>query len=130
MQVFTRQVKSATAKSERAWETALILNMKLSFLPLFLTPKVQGRNKTSILFFSFWLHWVFTPVHGLSLVTVHRLLIAVTALGAKQDLVALGRNSCDFWVLEHTGFSSTWAQRLWCVGLVAPLHVESSQTRA
>ena len=130
MQVFTRQVKSATAKSERAWETALILNMKLSFLPLFLTPKVQGRNKTSILFFSFWLHWVFTPVHGLSLVTVHRLLIAVTALGAKQDLVALGRNSCDFWVPENTGFSSTWAQRLWCVGLVAPLHVESSQTRA
>ena len=61
MQVFTRQFKTATPKSERAWETALILNMKLFFLPLFLTPEVQGRDKISILFFSFWLHWVFIP---------------------------------------------------------------------
>ena len=41
-----------------------------------------------------------------------------------------GGFSCGAQALECVGFFSfsTWAQQLWCIGLVAPLHVRSSGT--
>ena len=63
------------------------------------------------LFIYFWLHWVFIVVHGLSLVAEHRLQVH----GLQQ-----------LWLVG----SRAQAQQLWHMGLVAPRHVGSSQTRA
>ena len=55
------------------------------------------RAISSHLFFSFWLHWVFVALHGLSLVAVSRV----------YSLLMLGGFSC--WgaqALGHVGFSS------------------------
>ena len=67
------------------------------------------------------------------------------ALGTRASVVAAHRlSTCGTWALEHVDFSSCsmWAQQLWhsgsrvhglqqlwLVGLVAPWHVASSQTR-
>ena len=68
----------------------------------------------------FWLHWVFTAAFRLSLlvasgsyslVAVHRLLNVVASP-----------------VAEH-GLQGAGAQLLWHMGLRAPWHVQSSQTR-
>ena len=63
--------------------------------------------------FYFWLHWVFVAARRLSLV------------------VASGGYSS----LRCSGFSLQWLLLMWsadsrCLGLVAPQHVGSSQTRA
>ena len=70
--------------------------------------------------FTFWLHQVFAAarrfslagaIGGYSLVVVWWLLFVVASL-----------------VAEH-GLQGVWAPQLWGMGLVAPRHVESSQTR-
>ena len=75
----------------------------------------------------FWLRWVFVAVQGLSL---------VAASGVDSLLWCAGFSL--WWLLllqsmgsRGAGFSScgTWAQQLWHMGLVAPRHVGSSQTR-
>ena len=58
--------------------------------------------------FFFWLRWVFVAVGGLSLVAVSR---------------------GYFLVAVHLGFSLRWLLLLWCTGLAALRHAESSQTR-
>ena len=84
-------------------------------------------------FIYLWLHWVFVAVPGLFsccgeggllFVAVHGLLIAVASLVAEHGLQA--RKLQQLW---HAG-SRAQAQQLWHTGLVAPWHVESSQTRA
>ena len=67
-----------------------------------------------------WLHWVFVPMRGLSLVVASR-----------------GYSSCGTWASHCSGFSccgawalGTRAQQLWLTGLVALWHVGSSRTRA
>ena len=84
--------------------------------------------KNFIHLFTFWRHWVFVAARGLSL---------VVASGGYSSLPCMG---CSLrWLLllwstssRRASFSScgTWAQYLWCTGLVAPWHVGSSQTRA
>ena len=60
----------------------------------------------------FWLRWVFIAVCGFAPVVVSR-----------------DRSRYCVWACCR-GFSCTgWAQQLWRTGLVAPQHVESSQTR-
>ena len=85
------------------------------------------------LFIYFWLHWVFVAARGLSLVAVsggllfilvRRLLTAVASLVAEHGLQACGLQ--QLWLIG----SRAQAQQLWCTGLVAPWHVESSWTRA
>ena len=61
---------------------------------------------------------------GLLFVPVHRLLIAVASLVAEQGLQARGLQ--QLWLAG----SRAQAQQLWHMGLVAPRHVGSSQTRA
>ena len=75
----------------------------------------------------FWLRWVFIAARGLSL---------VAASGGYSSLQCVGfslRQLLLLWSMgsRRMGFSScgTWAQQLWHTGLVAPMHVESSQTR-
>ena len=70
-------------------------------------------------YFIFWLYWVFIALHGFSPAAVTRvypwiqcgLLTVVTSLVAEFGLYARG------------------LQELQCVGLIAPQHVGSSQTR-
>ena len=69
-------------------------------------------------------------MRGLSLVMasggysfVVKLLIAVASLAAEHRLQARGLRSRDLCAPEHR------LQSLWCMGLVAPWHAESSQTR-
>ena len=80
------------------------------------------------LFIYFWLRWVFVAVRGLSL---------VAASGGYSSLQCTGFSLRWLLLLWSTGsrcagFSScgTWAQQLWCVGLVALWHVGSFWTRA
>ena len=91
----------------------------------------------------YWLHWVFTVVHGLSLVVMQflyslvavsggyfslqctdRLLVVMPCLCCRAP--ALGTRAQLVWL---TG-SRAQAQQLWCTGLVAPRHVGSFGTRA
>ena len=83
--------------------------------------------KKSISFFFFWLCRVFDAWFRLSL---------IAARGDYSSLRFSGFSS--WWLLlrqstgsRRAGFSGCcmWAQYLWCKGLVAPWHVESSQTR-
>ena len=80
--------------------------------------------------YSFWLHWVFTAAHRLSLVAasgVYSLLqctdfpwqwfLWLPNIGFR----CVGLSGCD-------SVSRAQAQ-LWCTGLAALRHVESSQTR-
>ena len=101
--------------------------------PLFL------KNKF-IYFIYFWLLWVFIAVHRLSLVVVSGGYSSLRCRGFSLRWLLL------LWSMgsRSTGFSScgTQAQQLWfagsrvqaqqllCMGLVAPRHVGSSQTRA
>ena len=85
-----------------------------------------------------WLHWVFVALCGLSLVALSRGSSSAVVHGLLTVVLLLWSPSC-----RRTGFSScsTWAQKLWlsgsraraqwlwCMGLVAPQHVESSQIR-
>ena len=64
-----------------------------------------------LLFTYFWLCWVFIAVWAFSSCREHGLLI-----------VEASRSRC-------TGFSSCSTWELWCTGLAAPQHVESSQAR-
>ena len=63
------------------------------------------------LFIYFWLHWVFVTVRRLSLVVMSGLLISMASPVAEHRLQGVR------------------ARKLWCTGLVAPQHVESSWTR-
>ena len=88
----------------------------------------------------FWLHWVFVAACGLSLVAASGgysllwctdfslqwlLLCGAQPLGARASVVvAHGLSSSGSWALERR-LSSCGA-----LGLVAPQHVGSSQTRA
>ena len=56
----------------------MLLNMLLSISLYFL--------KFIYLFVTFWLCWVFIAVHGISLLVVCRLLIAVASLIAEHEL--------------------------------------------
>ena len=59
--------------------------------------RAPGMRTELLKFFSviyyFWLHWVFTAAHGLSLAVTSGLLIAVASLVAAE------------WTIERTGFS-------------------------
>ena len=77
----------------------------------------------------FWLYWVFIAACGLSLVagsegyslvTVPGILIAAASLVAEHKLQGTQASA----VVAHG------LHQLWCVGLVAPRHMESSQTKA
>ena len=72
----------------------------------------------------FWLYWVFIPVCGISLVAVSRGFSFLWSTGSR----CLGFSSCGMQAqqLQFLG-SGVQAPYLWC--LVAPRHVESSQTR-
>ena len=85
-----------------------------------LVPSLPAFLRTlSVYLFIYWLFWVFTAAHRLSLVAdwglffivVHGLLIVVASLVAEHRLQ------------RHR------LQQLWSTGLVAPWHVESSWTR-
>ena len=97
--------------------------------------------KTSILsFFFFWLRWVFTATHGLSLAVENGGYSSLQCAGFSLRWLLLLQNRGS----RHAGFSicstraqQLWltgsraqAQQLWCTGLVAPRHVASSRTRA
>ena len=94
-----------------------------------------------IVVFSFlWMRWVFVAARGLSLVAAGGGYSSLRCEGFSLRWLLLSRSMGS----RHTGFSScgTWAQQLWLVGsraqaqqlwrmgLVAPRHVGSSQTRA
>ena len=68
------------------------------------------------LFIYFWPCWVFIAAHGLSLVAVSRWWLLL--------LQSTGSRRADF------SSCGTQAQQLWRMGLVAPRHVGSSQTKA
>ena len=70
------------------------------------------------LIFYFQLHWVFVAAHGLSLAAGSRCYYPVVL---QEFLTAVAS------VLEHS-LQRAWAQQLWCRGLAAPRHVESSQS--
>ena len=80
------------------------------------------------LFVYFWLCWVFIAVHGLSLVVVSGAYSSLWCSGFSLQWLLLLQSTDS----RHVGFSScgTQAQYLWHMGLVAPWHVGSSQTRA
>ena len=93
-----------------------------------ISPKINCVFFFKLIYFYFWLRWVFVAAHGLSL---------VAASGGYSSLQCVGFSLR--WLLllwstgsRHAGFSSygTWAQQLWHMGLAAPQHVGSSQTRA
>ena len=83
------------------------------------------KKKNIIYLFYFWLHWVFVAAHGLPLVVVS---------GGYSSLLCMG---FSLWWLpccpraQALGFSScsTWAQKLWPTGLVAPRQVRPSRAR-
>ena len=78
-------------------------------------------------FLYFWLHWVFTAAHGPSLAAQAQTTLHCGAQASRCSGFSL-LPSMDS---GHTDFSSCsmWAQSLWLMGLVAPRHVKSSQTR-
>ena len=47
------------------------------------------------LFFFFWLHWVFVAAHGLSLIAVPELLIAVASVVAEHGLSSCGLRALE-----------------------------------
>ena len=92
------------------------------------------------LFIYFWLRWVFVAACRLSLVAASggysslryagfslQWLLLLRSMGSRHA----GFSSCGMWAqqLWLTGFRAQ-AQQLWRMGLVAPQHVGSSQTRA
>ena len=74
----------------------------------------------------FWLPWAGAAVCGLSLAAGRRAYPLALVYGFPCSSSAWGTEQA----LEHMGFSScdTWAQ-LWCMGLAASGHTESSQTK-
>ena len=69
----------------------------------------------------FLLHWVFVASHGLDLVAESW---ASPRDGSWTSVIATHRlSSHGSWVLKCMSFS------LWCAGVVAPWHVESSGTK-
>ena len=127
---------------------------RLFFLPSFLisayfyyVKHITFQSFNILLFFNlfilliyFWLRWVFVATQGLSLVAASRGYSSLRCAGFSLRSLLLLRSRGS----RRTGFSScgTWAQQLWLVGsraqaqqlwrmgLVAPWHVGSSQTRA
>ena len=97
-------------------------------------------NVFILLIYFFWLCWVFTAVHGLSLVAVSRGYSSLRCAGFSLRWLLLLHSKGS----RHVGFSSCsmqaqqlWltgsraqAQQLWHTGLAAPRHVGSSRTRA
>ena len=91
------------------------------------------------LFIYFWLYWVFVAARGLSLVATRGGYSSLRCVGSHCS----GFSCCRAWAVGHSDFSSCgtqtqqlWvvgsrvqAQQLWQMGLVAPWHVGSSQTR-
>ena len=73
-----------------------------------------------ILFICFWLCWVFIAKQWVSLVAANRSYSLVAVPGLFMVEVSL--------VAEH-GLEIAWTQQLWYMGLAAPQHVGSSQTR-
>ena len=78
--------------------------------------------------FHFWLRWVFVAACGLSLVVARGDYSLLWCTGFSLQCLLLLQSTGS----SHVGFSScsTWAQELWCTGLVALQHVGSSWTRA
>ena len=91
-----------------------------------LTPK-RRFFKVLFIYFIYCLHWVFYAGHGLSLTLVYGLLPVVTSLVAVRRLWASIAAAQGSAVAACRLYSM--AQQLWHVDLVAPKHVESSQTR-
>ena len=77
------------------------------------TPILQLFQKLFLFYFiyCFWLHWVFVAARGISLVAALRLLFVVAPL-----------------ITEHRR-QARRLQWLWPMGLAAPPHAESSQSR-
>ena len=102
--------------------------------------KSMGQIVLINLFIYLWLCWVFVAARGFSLVVVSGSYSSLHCAGFSLSWLLLLRSTGS----RRTGFSScgTWAQQLWlagsrvqaqqlwCMGLVAPRHVESSRTRA
>ena len=95
----------------------------------------------SFLFFlCFWLRWVFIAAHGLSLVAASGgysslwcagFLLLWPLLLRSTGSRCTGLSSCGTRAqLLWLAGSRAQAQQLWCMGLAAPWHVGSSQTRA
>ena len=93
-----------------------------------------------ILFIYFWLCWVFVAACGLPLVAASRVYSSLRCAGFSLRWLLLLQSTGS----RRAGFSSfgtraqqlqlmgsrAQAQQLWLMGLVAPWHVGSSQTRA
>ena len=81
-----------------------------------------------ILFIYFWLRWVFVAARGLSLVAASGGYSSLRCTGFSLQWLLLLRSTGS----KCAGFRSCGmrAQQLWLMGLVAPRHVGSSQTRA
>ena len=79
------------------------------------------------LFIYFWLRWVFVAVCWVSLVAVSGGYSSLRCTGFPLRWLLLLRSTGS----RLAGFSTcvTWAQQLWRMGLVAPRHVGSCQTR-
>ena len=95
-------------------------------------------NFYSFIYF-FWLRWVFVAARGLPLVVASRGYSSLRRVNFSLPWLLLSQSTGS----KCVGFSScgTQAQQLWlagsraqaqqwCMGLVAPQHVGSSQTRA
>ena len=114
------------------WKCKKDLNAIILFFPPFF--------KKNLFIYLFWLHWVFVAVRGLSLVAESGDYSSLRCMGFSLQWLLLLWSTGS----RHTGFSScsTRAQQLWLtgpraqaqqlqrMGLVAPWHVGSSQTRA
>ena len=100
------------------------------------TPRIPTNGKTiflfsEILFFFFnlaalGLHcclWAFSSCRGYSLFAELGLLIVMASRCRAQALREAGLSNCSWRVLEHR--LSSW----WCMSLVTPKHVESSQIK-
>ena len=96
-------------------------------------------KKQIYLFIYFWLRWVFVAARGLSLVEANggysslwctgfslRWLLLLRSTGCRCVGFSSGTRAQQLWLVG----SRVQAQQLWCTDLVAPRHVESSQTRA
>ena len=113
----------------------LIIKLCNIFRILFLLMVITSQTIYLLFFFFnlfhlfyFWLCWVFVAACRISL---------VVASGGHSSLQCMGPSLWWLLLLQRTGsrrvsLSSrgTWAQQLWLMGLVAPRHVGSSQTRA
>ena len=124
----TKLLSAPTVRAPRALGLLLTpLSLFLCrLLPLPRSPRYAEPVFKKMLFI-YWLCWVFVAVSGLSLAESRGgcSLVAVRRFLMQWLLLLQSMGS------RHVGFSScsARAQYLWCTGLVAPLHVGSSQTR-